>query len=280
MKRSYRLGAAGLLAACVSALCFVSASQAAPNKPHGPNLPAASPNVSSLPPAVQESTFVVLQPCRIVDTRVVGGKLTAGHSRAFYVCAARQGSPPRAARAAAAVCPRRQARSPSRSPRRSPRHQLGKLTALPDRHHNAQLHVAVPSRVGKPDHQHGRQARKRHRPGAQHRRRRRQHALRHRCRGLLRAPQIGDGVGPAASISAGGWGLWRSTAPPALRPRQPFSCLVLPTRTLPTGVPCERPPFNPPHQQAFSFPAWGTAPPPHVNPSLSPRSPPRRPGLG
>lgn len=85
MKRSYRLGAAVLLAACVSALCFVSASQAAPNKPHGPNLPAASPNVSSLPPAVQESTFVVLQPCRIVDTRVVGGKLTAGHSRAFYV---------------------------------------------------------------------------------------------------------------------------------------------------------------------------------------------------
>jgi hypothetical protein len=58
--------------------------QAAPNTPHGPTLPAITPNVP-LRPAVQEATFVALQPCRFVDTRLAGGKLTAGHSRAFYV---------------------------------------------------------------------------------------------------------------------------------------------------------------------------------------------------
>jgi len=84
MKRSYRIGVAAVTAVAAGALCFVSVSQAAPNTPHGPTLPAV-PNISSLPPAVQEATFVALQPCRFVDTRLAGGKLTAGHSRAFYV---------------------------------------------------------------------------------------------------------------------------------------------------------------------------------------------------
>jgi len=83
MKRSYRIGVAAVTAVAAGALCFVSVSQAAPNTPHGPTLPAITPNISSLPPAVQEATFVALQPCRIVDTRLAGGKMATNTTRSF-----------------------------------------------------------------------------------------------------------------------------------------------------------------------------------------------------
>ncbi|MCW2522549.1 MAG: hypothetical protein JWO63_884 [Frankiales bacterium] len=89
MKRTARLLAAAAAVLAVGFGC-VSASQAAPNAPTAPGVPGShqvAPNgvtpLSPRPPARSETVFVPITPCRIVDTRVAGGRVTA--ARAFYV---------------------------------------------------------------------------------------------------------------------------------------------------------------------------------------------------
>lgn len=45
----------------------------------------AGPGASPRPPAVPESTYVAVKNCRLVNTSLAGGRIAAGHNRAFYV---------------------------------------------------------------------------------------------------------------------------------------------------------------------------------------------------
>lgn len=79
-----RFGIAAALSLTLIGMASASGSTPAPdgrNQPPGSGVTAqAAPS-----PNPQESLFVPVAPCRVADTRVAGGRITAGTTRQFYV---------------------------------------------------------------------------------------------------------------------------------------------------------------------------------------------------
>src|SRR3954452_7313942 len=80
-------------AAAVAALAVFGGGMAAAGALSGdgtnsaPGSPSGGPRIVSTPvtPAISETSFVSVSPCRIADTRAAGGALQVGASRAFTV---------------------------------------------------------------------------------------------------------------------------------------------------------------------------------------------------
>ena len=90
MKNWFRLGSIVIGTLTAAALTFSAASAAPPGTADHPSPAGHAPTATLVPktmetPFVEETLFVPIAPCRIVDTRRAGGFLVNGVARSFYV---------------------------------------------------------------------------------------------------------------------------------------------------------------------------------------------------